>query len=172
LKDHIFFVLKQFERYFGHKQMPAHIDKGFFRVLLVLHDIGKPRAITEGDKDKQHEYTPRMLKYILKELEFSDAEIKIAMAFVTYDPIGHYLKRGNLEECRKALPKMHKSTGLTFSDFWDFLLVYFMSDAGSYTEDSGGLKSLDYQFVFDHDKNEMRLAPETKKKVDELRAGF
>jgi hypothetical protein len=52
--------------------------------------------------------------------------------------------------------------------FWETLKIYYMCDAGSYTEDSGGKPSLDRLFTFNHETNEMDFAPETKLKIQKL----
>ena len=63
---------------------------------------------------------------------------------------------------------MAEKSGLPVQDFYNLLLMFFKVDAGSYTLDAGGLKSLDFLFVFNHAKLKMDFAHPFKKKIEEL----
>jgi len=54
-------------------------------------------------------------------------------------------------------------------DFFDLLQILYMVDAGSYTKDAGGIKSLDFLFVFDNRRGKMIFSPETSYKINKLR---
>ena len=70
---------------------------------MALHDIGKPRAIREGNKKLQHKYNPSLVEAILKELEFSRSDILIAKVIVSSDLIGEYLKRGKIKKIHQVI---------------------------------------------------------------------
>ena len=171
IKRHTLMVMGQFERYFSKNDFPAGVDKNFFRVFLALHDIGKPEAIKRtGDKHNQHRYTVEVMRHFLTQLDYNDQEIGIALALVSEDVIGNYIKgRYSGKKTTEELIQMSESTGLPFYDFLKLLLMFYQSDAGSYTEDAGGLKSLDHLFEFDRPKGRMDFSVNVVAKVDQLK---
>ena len=64
---------------------------------------------------------------------------------------------------------MAENARLPFYDFFKLLLVFYQTDAGSYTEDAGGLKSLDHLFEFNRGKGQMDLSINMAAKVDQLK---
>ncbi len=91
LEDHTLRVLRQFEKYFADKPLPHGISKPLFRLLLVLHDIGKP--LTEGEEStiKQHEYTPQVIDALRPVLPFKQQDIDLIIGLIQGDCIGSYL---------------------------------------------------------------------------------
>jgi hypothetical protein len=59
---------------------------------LLLHDIGKPLAIQEGEKWRQHEFTLPIMADVLAKEGFSEQEVKLAQAVVGHDIFGEVLK--------------------------------------------------------------------------------
>ena len=169
LKDHTLMVLRQFEKYFSNKGIPVRINKNFFRVVLALHDIGKPKAISKGDKKKQYQYTKEIIMSVLQALDFKDKEINTAAALVSGDPIGEFIKHGTLGESRKEIKKCARLAGQNVEQFFKLLEIYYKVDAGSYTKDAGGLKSLDHLFLFSPKKGTMDFSSGVKKKVGVLK---
>lgn len=171
IKRHSLMVMGQFEKYFSKSELPAGVSKRLFRTFLALHDIGKSDAIRKtGDKHNQHRYTVEIMGSVLSQLGFSEQEVRISLALVSEDIIGgyirgHYSAKGATEE----LSKMADNAGLPFYDFLKLLLVFYQSDAGSYTEDAGGLKSLDHLFVFNKGKGQMDFSINVAAKVDQLK---
>ncbi|MFC1914785.1 hypothetical protein ACFLWK_00815 [Chloroflexota bacterium] len=171
IKRHTLMVMGQYEKYFGKSEMLASVSKTLFRTFLALHDIGKSDAIRKtGDKHNQHRYTVEIMSSVLSQLGFSEQEVKIALALVSEDIIGGYI-RGHFsgKEATEELTKMADDVGLPFYDFLRLLLIYYQVDAGSYTEDAGGLKSLDHLFVFDKGKGQMDFSVNVAAKVDQLK---
>lgn len=177
VKEHTLMVMRQFEKYFSKIKLPADIDMNFFRVILALHDIGVPAAIREGvrkgeDKRKakrrQHKHTVRIMGPLLRQLRFDTKDINRALPLVSADPIGEYLTKGGGEKATHTVRRMAEKAGIQAGDFLNLLLVLFMVDAGSYTEDAGGVKALDYLFVFDKNKKEMKFAGEPEDKILQL----
>ena len=120
IKQHTLMVLKQFDKYFNSIQLPLGIPHKFFRVMLVLHDIGKPEAIVRGGKQLQYEYTKRLMIPILSELKYTDQEINIATALVSADPIGSYLAKHN--SAQKSA-EIIRSSAYCISTIWSMLAV-------------------------------------------------
>lgn len=81
LEQHTLLVLKQFERYLAKRDFPPEFDRGFWRVFLALHDIGKPLAIQSGDRTKEaeHGHTSRILKEILTLMGYSERQVHLAL---------------------------------------------------------------------------------------------
>lgn len=171
LEKHALMVMRQYEKYFSQRELPAGITNSFFRVFLVLHDIGVPESIKKtGDKHYQHRYTVEIMSSVLNQLDFSEHEVKIAVALVSEDVIGSYIRgRYSGKKATEELGKMADEAGLPFYDFMKLLLVFYQVDAGSYTEDAGGFKSLDHLFVFDEAKGQMDFSVNVAAKVDQLK---
>ena len=171
IKRHTLMVMGQFEKYFAGRELPAGMSKNFFRTFLALHDIGKSDAIKKsGDRKNQHRYTVEIMRHVLSQLDFSDEEVSVAVALVSGDVIGGYI-RGHYsgKKATEELAKMADDAGLPFYDFLKLLLVFYQADAGSYTEDAGGLKSLDHLFIFDKGKGQMDFSANVAAKVDQLK---
>jgi len=148
-----------------------------FRVILVLHDIGVSHEIAEGAKHGigvkdakkagKPTYTAKLMEAEMANLGFDRSEIDVARALVSDDPIGNHLRGSSLPTV--SIRRMAQQSGMALLDFFDLLLIFYMVDAGSYTEDAGGRKSLDSLFVFDRTGMKMTFSPETKKRIDVLR---
>ncbi|HAM35525.1 MAG TPA: hypothetical protein DCP85_06315 [Elusimicrobia bacterium] len=167
LEQHTLMVLGQFERYFK-AALPGNVDRGFFRLVLALHDIGKPRAVEDGDKSNQHEHTREIMRTYLTGLHFTPSQIRMAVGLIDGDPIGPYIKGGDLSAYKFEIQVMAKKAGLAPDVFFDLLRIFYMVDAGSYTADAGGKPSLDDLFVFDHSKETADLAPRLAARVKAL----
>ncbi|MFH1521815.1 MAG: hypothetical protein ABIF18_02545 [archaeon] len=168
LEEHIRMVLNQFDKYFSHKSLPYKVSNTFFRVFIFLHDIGKPAAVKKGDKHLQHKETLKLIKPILNELKFSDNEIKIALALVDGDPIGSYIKGGDPKKSIIKIKKMAKMSGLPLKEFFSLQIIYYQCDAGSYTEDSGGKRSLDRYFIFNQKNRTLKFSRDIQSRIKAL----
>jgi len=181
VERHTFMVMQQFEKYFSRGKLPGGFDKNTFRVILVLHDIGVAAALEEGTelgmetrqaKLLAQKHTKRLMESALRRLGFSREEINIALSLISGAPIGRYLKSGGQERAAAIISRMAQEAGMRVHEFFDLLLVFYMVDAGSYTKDAGGLKALDYLFVFDRNQMKMTLASDTWNKVQRLRTAL
>lgn len=170
IKQHTLMVMGQYEKYFVHNPLPANMDRNLFRTTLALHDIGKPEAIKMGGKHLQHEYTEPKMNSILSQLEFSQQEKDMALAVATGDPIGNSLKTGDIEKSVEEIVQSARKANVPPEEFFDLLTVFYRCDAGSYTEDAGGKRSLDHLFEFDGEKRELRFAPHTNETIKRLRS--
>jgi hypothetical protein len=169
IKQHTLMVMGQFEKYFGHSPLPAGVDRNLFRTMLALHDIGKPEAIRMGGKHLQHEYTEPKMNSILSQLDYSQQEKDLALAVATGDSIGNSLKSGDIKNSAEEIIQSAQRAKLPPEEFFDLLTVFYRADAGSYTEDAGGKRSLDDLFQFDRERKELRFAPHTNETIAKLK---
>ncbi|MDP2401954.1 MAG: isochorismatase family cysteine hydrolase, partial [Actinomycetota bacterium] len=104
LREHVFMVIGQYERYFM-RDTSGSISSEDMLLVLALHDIGKPAAVAAGDKRRQGEYTRRVAEAFLAHLGFADDHVvrKLIRALSAHDPIGRYLKTGDLEASLREL---------------------------------------------------------------------
>lgn len=169
IEQHTIMVMTQYDKYFSKVVLPLAINHNFFKVVLALHDIGKPEAIRLGGKHLQHLYTSGLISQTLPELGFNQRETDIAVALVSDDCIGNCVKGGDLEQSAQRIRTLAKERDLSPKELFELMLILYKVDAGSYTEDAGGLYSLDSLFVFDSKNGKMDLSSEPLKKIDKLR---
>lgn len=168
LKEHSLTVLKLFEKYFANRNLPSGIDKNMFRLFLALHDVGKPEAISKGGKHLQHEYTQAYIRSLFESLNIDYGFTRLALALASDDPIGKYLTyRMGVEQTRETIERMALEAEMPTDKFFELLCLYYKLDAGSYTENAGGKKSLDHLFKFDD--GELSFAPDTEARISLLR---
>lgn len=175
--EHTLMAMTQFEKYFSGKPLPLGLDENSFLKILLVHDLGKARAVAEGDKDKQHEYNIDLAPKILREQGVGDKEISIAKALLTGNAFGDYVgsKNYELKKTASEIKEICETAGIELEDFLNLLIVYYQCDAGAYTEDATiegvveGKKSIDHYFVFSPEKREMKFSPALEKKIDLLK---
>ena len=147
LEKHTLMVLNQFEKYFSDMILPGNFNQKLFRLMLALHDIGKPEALRQGDKWKQHRISTEIIQSLASYLPFSVKEVMDIITFVNGDPIGSYLRgRLSLEESINLIQYMNQKCSYDLNDFFNLMIIYYQVDAGSYTKDAGGLPILDSIF--------------------------
>ena len=169
LEQHTLMVMGQFEKYFGDKDLPSGIDKNIFRLILALHDIGKPEAISKGGKHLQHEYTQKYIQSLFGHLGIDKKHTALALVLASGDPIGKYLTgRMDRGETRMVIEKMAARARIPIDEFFELLCIYYKVDAGSYTENAGGLRSLDDLFDFDEENHNLNFAPNVQDRIDQL----
>ncbi|MBU6323685.1 MAG: hypothetical protein KGI41_03055 [Patescibacteria group bacterium] len=166
IREHTGMVLNQFLKYFG-DALPEE-DRKVMETMLAIHDIGKPAAIAAGSKYDQHRYTTPIVRETLEGLGFGEKEVALATALVDGDPIGDFLKGGSVSRAAERIVKSARESGRPLDGFYGLLKVFYQSDAGSYTEDAGGKRSLDRLFSFDPEAGEMRFSPEVERRIREL----
>ncbi len=150
--------------------MPLDLDKSQFRLFLAIHDLGKPEAELGGRKEDQVIYNPKRFEEHFPRGPFIDERNRNLMwSLLTGDPIGNQLKTkgGYLSSVLGELEGMYRrTTDVSRADYMDILLTYYMSDAGSYTRDAGGIPSLDHHFDFR--TSPMGFSSKSKPYVDAL----
>lgn len=159
IEGHTLNVLNQFEKYFS-----SHFDGmniNTFRLLLLLHDIGKPLAYKKGNRNHQYSETIGIILKYQKKLSISDEEFRLFKAILSGDSLGMYMQgKVALDFVYNDVLQKSTQTGLDIKTFFYLLSVYYQCDVASYTEDAGGLKYLEYLFEYedgykkyDNDKN-------------------
>jgi hypothetical protein len=147
LERHTRMVLSQFERYFGSRAVLTASERALLRLTLSLHDAGKPRAVEEGDKAQQHVWTGRLLDAIEPHLRLSGADQALLRALVGSDPIGAFFQQlQGLQASAGEIRRAASTAAMPPGDFFRLLVVYFQADTASYTEEAGGLRSLERLF--------------------------
>ena len=64
LRQHIYYVLTQFNKYFADKRLPAGLSAEVFRKILAVHDLGKSAWDKKGRKDDAYDYIIPAVKKI------------------------------------------------------------------------------------------------------------
>lgn len=173
LERHTEMVMGQFEKYFSPSWSSPVLNRGQMRIVLSLHDLGKPLAVqVTGSTRAQHEYTMKFVPPILERLGFSTRQAEIAAAVVDQDYLGDYIKgEQNAIQTAEAIKNKAIEVGLPTKDLMELLRVYYMSDAGSYTADAGGVASLDRLFDFGVDEQgdkQVKFSTDTQEKYSAL----
>ena len=169
LEQHTLMVMRQFEKYFGDKDLSSGIDKNMFRLILALHDVGKPEAISKGGKYLQHEYTQKYIQSLFGHLDIDKKHTDLALVLVSDDPIGKYLtSRMDATQTKEVIEEMSSKARIPIDEFFELLCTYYKLDAGSYTENAGGFRSLDNLFDFDEENNNLNFAPNVQDRIDQL----
>jgi hypothetical protein len=168
LEQHTLKAAQQFEKYFADQKLPGNISLKLFRFLLALHDIGKPEAFTRGDKRLQHVYTPIIVRSLLENLGFQEKDVPIAVALVSIDPIGEFLKNSDPEDVIKELEVAAEDSGVPILDLYKLLLILYQVDASSYTKDAGVEKGMDRFFIFDSAHGKIDFSPPYKNYIEQF----
>jgi len=163
-------VLYQFEKYYSEKKLPGNFDKNVFRLILALHDIGKPDAIKKKNKHLQHKLGQVIVNDFFTQLGLNKNIKKVAVAIIGDDPIGEYLTSLiSVEQAAKLIKKMAKKSDLRLKDFFKLLIIFYMVDAASYTKDAGGYPALDGMFVVDKRRKKINFASHVQERINFLK---
>lgn len=148
LESHTLLVIGQFDKYFT--QANIKIPKSQFRLLLALHDIGKPKAYLEGNIHNQYIETIEIITQITPQLPYSKEVINECLAIINGDPIGS-LFQGKITFTKSAsiIFKMKAISDLDLTSFFKAITIYYQCDAASYTKDAGGIKYLEHLFAYE-----------------------
>lgn len=174
LKEHTTMVLSQYEKYFADRWRSPLISQEGFRLLLALHDLGKPLVVkVTGSTSEQHEYTMKFLPKIVESMNLKPQEIEVIAGIASQDYLGQYLQnQSSAEATAENIKSLAHSLGVPVTQLFELIKMYYICDAGSYTEDAGGKRALDGLFIFSHpedgSKGSVSLAPNVQQKVDEL----
>lgn len=140
IKEHTLMVFDNFEEQFliykqlySYDQLYSFDYWVFLKLLLVLHDIGKPIAIKNGNKKDQHTHTVRIIEQLMTKLEFTKHEISLAKSLLGHDAIGEMIK--GLCSLDEALEKLHlvtKQAGIDLAYQFPLQAFYYSMDAAAY----------------------------------------
>lgn len=141
LEEHTIAVLNNYMNYFsgGQKLFPTEKEYLF---CLALHDIGKPVAVAEGNRNLQHGKTLEIIKRLRDSFPVKDETLQQMEVIINADPIGKYLNPAigqSLEESRDEIltmsdkiAAMRDGVAIDASDFLKTLIVYYQCDAAGY----------------------------------------
>lgn len=193
--QHTKMVLKQYDTYFKDEVIILNwkivnadiplLGRLNFRLFLTLHDLGKAEAVRNGEtKDKQYKYNAQMIDTIFDwinrgvasrkdpgQAEISEKMVEVMKALVSQDILGDYFTKKMVVEAAAArFIETARELNVSTFKFLELARIYFMCDAGAYTEDAGGIRSLDHLFKFETELKypHMDLAPSYKAKFREL----
>lgn len=171
-EKHTLMVMGQFEKYFSEHINSPFLTREDFRLMLALHDIGKPLSVYyTGSTWEQHEYTKKVLTYALQATGIQPQKVDMIINLVDQDILGEYFKGIiNVKDAVNQINKLADTIQVLPKDLIDVLKMFYICDAGSYTEDVGGQRSLDYLFVFDRSdgKNTVSFSDQYEAKFQEL----
>ncbi|MEI6821456.1 MAG: macro domain-containing protein [Bacteroidota bacterium] len=149
IKKHTINVYNQFEIYFSSNFNEIDIDK--FRLILLIHDIGKSIAHNNGNKGNQYTTTISIILENKLNLSISEDEFLLIKALISNDFLGLYMQNKiSLDDAFENIVCIAKESNLNLFSYFYLLSVYYQCDVASYTEDAGGLKYLEYLFEYDN----------------------
>ena len=134
LEEHTIMVCQMFEKFFSLDYCDKEFSIAAFRLLLCLHDIGKPYSLLNNEKEKQWKYTVKMIEKYKQQLTFTDYEYKIAIALISDDPLGLYIRgKIELDEAIYRIRMMLIEAKVSIDMFMTLLMIYYQVDSGAYT---------------------------------------
>ena len=165
LRDHTNIVLNQFDRYFSNNFNDK--EKELIRFFLIIHDIGKPQAFKEGDKDKQYDHSIKITKDMWFKLPASQKDLNKVLFLMNSDHIGAYFQnKSDVESLSEVISYDSKVLNTKPKELLYYFLVYYQCDTSAYTQDAGGSKFLEHLFfyengakVFDREEGILRFSP-------------
>lgn len=147
IKEHTLNVYNQFEKYFSNDFTKIGIE--LFRLILLLHDVGKPIASKNGNRNNQHSETLSIISKHRQALGISNENFLLFDAVLSDDSLGLYMQNKiTLDVAYENILVQSSLSKLEFSSFFYLLSVYYQCDVASYTVDAGGLKYLEYLFEY------------------------
>lgn len=153
LERHTLLVLSEFEKYFSKEWRKISSVRKLFRLLLCVHDIGKPEALQSGNKDHQFENTISYLVQLREYFPLSKRQFKIMLSMLEKDPIGRFFQGEiSVETASFQIYEMALNAGIIqqsmFFNYFKLFTIFYQVDAGSYTVDAGGQRYLEQLFQY------------------------
>jgi len=159
IKQHILNVYNQFEKYFSKSFDKDEIE--WFRLFLLLHDIGKSIAYKKGNLDNQTTETILLLEQYGFELDLSKENLAIYNALLSASTLGKYMEsKISLNDTYNNIVEQSKVAEIPIEKFFYLLSVYYQCDVASYTGDAGGIPFLEH--LFEYKNGEKIYCEETK----------
>ena len=180
LREHTEAILGQFEKNFAATFESTLLSRSAFRTMLALHDIGKAQAVTQaGSTSAQHAYTVALVQDKAASLGMTERETTIMTTLLEHDYLGEVIKEHtSVEQTAQNIRTMAEQLQASPSDVLDALLMYYMCDASSYTDDASyssnsGLQQIkavaSINFVFDFSGDTIQLSPKNRDIIARLR---
>ena len=172
LLQHTSAVIKNYVKCFDGQQQLFENEK-YFLLFLALHDIGKPMAILNGNKEEQHKFSIKIIGQIKDVLDLDNGVIERIVHLLDGDPIGKYLNQidsQTKEEAIEQINKMAMSMGLTINELWPTLLIYYQCDAAGYDslQKSIYINNAEGEIVFDSTLKRLSFIESIETKFKEL----
>ena len=153
LYEHTLKVMNEFDKYFSDWKYEEILSKEKFKDFLAIHDIGKPKAFAEGNKDNQHQYSLNIFNDIKDKLQLTEDEKNIFTALLFEDPLGKYFQEKlNLEETVKLVQGVFEKNNVDLKNYFNLLTIYYQVDTCSYTKDAGGFSFLEHLFKYQENR--------------------
>ena len=147
IKQHITNVYNQFEKYFSKNFDKSEIE--WFRLFLLLHDIGKSIAYKKGNINNQITETITLLKQYSSALNLAKENLATFNALLRASSLGKYMEsKISLNNTFDDIVEQSKATAMPIDKFFYFLSVYYQCDVASYTGDAGGIPYLEHLFEY------------------------
>lgn len=147
IKQHIINVYNQFEKYFSNNFDKIEIE--WFRLFLLLHDIGKSIAYKKGNINNQITETITLLEQYSSALNLSKENLATFNALLRASSLGKYMEsKISLNNTFDDIVEQSKATAMPIDKFFYFLSVYYQCDVASYTGDAGGIPYLEHLFEY------------------------
>jgi len=170
--EHTGMVLTQFEKYFKNTSMPCGLRVAEVRLMLALHDTGKPKALYCGDKEQQYMWTQSILTQVLPFLGLAPRVSNLIKAVLKDDLLGMYVqKKIPTHEAAKSIVQRAEGVSVSPMELYALMELYYKVDAGSYTQDAGGTSSLDFLFQFLEGQG-IDFVPAIGDRIEELKAAI
>jgi hypothetical protein len=149
VREHTLMVLGLFEKYFVKSVESDQVP--MWRFFLALHDIGKPRAVQEtGSKERQSVFTVPILKAAAEHCHFSQYYVQTMVELEQQEIIGPYFKDEiSTDVALHDIKQIAQNLSLSSQQALQLITIYYICDAGAYSEFAGGKYSLDYVFEVD-----------------------
>lgn len=167
LEHHIKTVMKDYKLFLANEKLGILTPEEFV-FMLVVHDLGKPMAQElRGSTLSQHEFTLRIIAPIMSDMGMPTQTVERVRAIIEYDLLGDLIKGiTNIESTVTKITLLAGQLKVAPADLLQTMKVFYLADAGAYTQRTGGAKGLDDLFVFsDHS---MQLIPELQTKLDQV----
>ena len=175
LRDHTNLVLNQFDKYFATQFNEP--ERAFFRFFLLVHDIGKPRAFQQGNKENQYAHSIEIVNGIWREVSNSQHDLKKIQFLLNGDIMGEYFQdKKDAESTTQLIVEAAKALNTSPSKLFDELIIYYQCDTAAYTADAGGYKFLEHLFsyesgqkVFDEEAGLLRFSDKYREMYNRLK---
>jgi RNA polymerase sigma factor (sigma-70 family) len=135
VKRHSLHGLDRFMENFAREKWPEPMTLSLWRLLFLMHDIGKGYTMNEPGTAHQHIYTPQVLWAIREYLPVSDAQFHLMLVLLDNDAIGSHLrdKEGfSLDQAVAMLQKAVKELGMEPREVFRLMTSFYQCDASSY----------------------------------------
>lgn len=158
IREHIINVYNQFERYFSNNFDES--KKDWFRLFLLLHDIGKSVAFKKGNRENQIIDTIILIERYKTELDLSAEKLALYNALLKAGNIGKYMEsKISVDDVYNTIVEQSMVVKLPPNQFFYLLSVYYQCDVASYTRDAGGIPYLEH--LFEYQNGEKAYCEET-----------